>query len=81
MAHPKRKKILIRASIAVLMRTEPQMVVYLPKTLSWMTGRWAYSNEAADGRISNPVAVSYPVAVPRGERGVRPRISSCANSW
>ena len=39
---------------------------------------WAYGNEAADGRISDPAAACYPVVVTR--RGLRPRISSCAKA-
>jgi hypothetical protein len=35
----------------------------LPKTLSGMTRGWAYGNEAADGRISDPAAACYPVVV------------------
>ena len=35
----------------------------LPKTLSGMTRGWAYGNEAADGRVSEPAAACYPVAV------------------
>ena len=52
----------------------------LPKTLSGMTRGWAYGNEAADGRVSDPAAVCFPLAASRGERGLRPKISSCANS-
>ena len=37
--------------------------VCLPKTLSGMTRGWAYGNEAADGRVSDPAAACYPVAV------------------
>src|ERR1700736_1198022 len=37
--------------------------VCLPKTLSGMTRGWAYGNEAADGRISDPAAACYLVAV------------------
>jgi hypothetical protein len=39
------------------------MNVCLPKTLSEMTRGWAYCNEAADGRVSEPAAACYPVAV------------------
>jgi hypothetical protein len=35
----------------------------LPKTLSGMTRGWAYGNEAADGRVSEPAAACDPVAV------------------
>ena len=35
----------------------------LPKTLSGMTRGWAYGNEAANGRVSDPAAACYPVAV------------------
>ena len=34
----------------------------LPKTLSGMTRGWAYGNEAADGRVSDPAAVCFPLA-------------------
>jgi hypothetical protein len=33
-----------------------------------MTRGWAYGNEAADGRISDPAAACYSVAVPRRAR-------------
>jgi hypothetical protein len=33
-----------------------------PKTLSAMTRGWAYGNEAADGRVSDPAAVWFPLA-------------------
>jgi len=35
----------------------------LPRTSSRMTRRWAYGNEAADGRVSDPAAACDPVAV------------------
>jgi hypothetical protein len=35
----------------------------LRKTLSGMTHGWAYGNQAADGRISDPTAARYPIAV------------------
>ena len=35
----------------------------LPKTLSRMTRGRAYGSEAADGRVSDPAAACYPVAV------------------
>ena len=35
----------------------------LSKTLSWMTRGWAYGNETADGRVSDPSAACYPVAI------------------
>ena len=35
----------------------------LPKTLSGMTRGWAWGNEAADGRVSDPAAACDPVAI------------------
>ena len=40
----------------------------LPKTLSGMTRGWAYSNQSADGRVSDPAAAYYPDAVTRRAR-------------
>jgi hypothetical protein len=36
--------------------------VCLPKTSSGMTRGWSYGNEAADGRVSDPAAVCFPLA-------------------
>ena len=53
-----------------------------PENLIGMTGGWSYGNEAADGRVSDPAAVCFPLAAyAAGEHGLRPKISSCANSW
>ena len=41
---------------------------------------WAYGNEAADGRISDPVGCLLSGRGSRVERGLRPRISSCAKA-
>src|SRR5258708_5394708 len=40
----------------------------LPKTLSGMTRGWAYGNEAADGRVSDPAAACYPARFTRRAR-------------
>ena len=53
-------------SIAELCRKEginQNLYLCLPKTLSGMTRGWACGNEAADGRVSDPAAACYPVAV------------------
>src|SRR5271156_920957 len=41
--------------------SEGEKWLCLPKTLSGMTCRWRYGNEAADGRVSDPAAACYPV--------------------
>jgi transposase len=46
----------------VPIKSEAQQVC-LPKTLSGMTHGRAYGNEAADGRVSEPAAACYPIAV------------------
>jgi hypothetical protein len=40
-----------------------KLMMCLPKTLSGMTRGWAYGKEAADGRVSDPAAACYTVAV------------------
>jgi hypothetical protein len=52
----------------------------LLKTSSGMTRGLGYDNEAADGRVFHPAACLLSGHDSRGELGLRPKISSCANS-
>ena len=58
------KNLVLRQQVIVLSRKSPSRVrLCLPKTLSEMTRGCAYDNEAADGRVHEPAAACYPVAV------------------
>jgi hypothetical protein len=37
-----------------------------------MTRLWAYGDQAADGRVSNPAAACYPIMVRETSAGLRP---------
>src|SRR5258708_6489799 len=48
----------------ILKRFGNPRALCLPKTSSRMTRGWAYCNEAADGRVSDPAAVCQTVEPP-----------------